>query len=87
MNKIILPALGASAFFVAPAMANETEAFCVDFATEHELGTEPCPCIGEVGEADPDVKAAILALTHPDETDSWDDATKEALSVCFPENA
>ena len=85
MNKFILSAFVAGAAFAAPALANETEEFCVAFAGEYDLGTEPCECIGEVGEADSDVKEAILALTSPDETENWDQSTKDALAGCFPE--
>ncbi len=83
MNKIILSALVAGAAIAAPAFASETEDFCVAFAGEHDLGTEPCACVGEAGEADADVKEAILALTSPDETESWDQSTKDALASCF----
>jgi hypothetical protein len=83
MNKIILSALVAGAAIAAPAFANETEDFCTAFAGEHGLGTEPCACVGEVGEANADVKADILALTSPDETEGWDQSTKEALAECF----
>lgn len=87
MKKLILPAVIAGAVFAAPAFASETEDFCNAFATEFDLGTEPCACVGEVGEANPEVKEQILALTHPDETEAWDDDTKEALSVCFPQGS
>lgn len=87
MKKLILAVLVAGAAVTLPAFANETEDFCNAFATEFDLGTEACSCVGEVGEANPDVKAAVLALTHPDETDAWDDATKEKLSICFPQES
>ncbi len=83
MNKMMLPVLVAGVAFTAPALASETEDFCVAFAGEHDLGTEPCPCIGAAGEADADVKAEILSLTSPDETENWSDGTKEALAECF----
>lgn len=87
MRYLIVTALLASAISAAPAMANETEDFCNAFATEFDLGTEPCSCVGEVGEANPDVKAAILALTDPSETDAWDQSIKEKLGVCFPQDS
>lgn len=86
MKNIILPALIAGAAFAAPAFANETEDFCTAFATKFGMGTEQCSCVGEVGEANPDLKAAILALTDPSDADAWDGALKEKLSVCFPQD-
>ena len=86
MKRVILIAALGVAAIAAPAVANETEDFCVAFATDHEIGTEPCSCIGEVGEANPDLKEAILALTSPDEVEGWDDALKEKIGVCFPQD-
>lgn len=87
MRHFILPALLASAFLAAPATANETEDFCNAFAAEFDLGAEPCSCVGEVGEANPDVKAAILALTDPSQTEAWDESIKQKLGVCFPQES
>lgn len=86
MNRLILPAIAAGAALAGVALANETEEFCISFATVHDLGTEECGCVGEVGEANPDVKAALLALNHPDELQNWDPALQEKLAVCFPQS-
>lgn len=84
MKRLIAAALAAS-FASAPAFANETEDFCVAFAGGNGWDTEPCSCVGEVGEANADVKAEILALVAPEDTEAMSDATKQALSVCFPD--
>ncbi len=85
MKKLILSAFILGAAFAGTAMANESEDFCVAFAEEHDLGTEPCSCIGEVSEGNADVKAALFALTDPSEVESWDEASKEAIGACFPQ--
>ncbi|GJL93623.1 MAG: hypothetical protein DHS20C05_00280 [Hyphococcus sp.] len=85
MKKLLLFAFIAGAACGGVAIANESEDFCVAFAEEHDLGTEPCSCIGEVSEANPDLKEALLALTDPSEVESWDEASKEAVAACFPE--
>ena len=69
----------------AQQSANETEAFCVEFAGGNGWDTEPCSCVGEVAEGDASVKEEILALSSAEDVDLMSDATKEALSVCFPE--
>lgn len=87
MRNLIAPALFASVVLSAPAFANETEDFCNAFASDHDLSTQPCSCIGEVADANPDVKEAVLALTDPSETDAWDDSIKQKLGVCFPQES
>ena len=84
MNKLIISTILAAGLTTSVAIANETEAFCVEFAGGNGWDTEPCGCVGEVGEADPAVKEALLALSAPEDVDALDDSVKEALSVCFP---
>lgn len=83
--KFVAAAALAASFAAAPAFANETEDFCVAFASGNGWDTSPCSCVGEVGEANADVKAEVLALVSPEDTDAMSDATKQALSVCFPD--
>ena len=86
MKKLLMAAAAAGAAVMASASANETEEFCNDFTAAHGIDSTPCSCVGEVGEADSAVKEAVLALTAPEDADLMDDAVKEALSVCFPDN-
>ena len=72
---------------IMPASAGETEDFCIDFVISNDMGsTEPCSCVGEVGDADANVKDAILALSTPEDTENLDETVQEALAHCFPEN-
>ncbi len=87
MRKILLTAVFLGAAVAMPASANETEDFCVDFVTSNDMGsTEPCSCVGEVGEANAAVKEEILALASPEDTDNLSESAQEALSVCFPQD-
>jgi hypothetical protein len=86
MNKIFLSGVFAFGAVLAPALANDVEAFCVGFAEGNGWDTEPCSCVGDVASGDQSVADAVLALETAEDVDLMDDAVKEALSVCFPEN-
>jgi hypothetical protein len=86
MHKLLYAAAFAVAAISASAYANETEDFCVEFAGGNGWDTSPCSCVGEVAEGDSSVKEEILALSSAEDVDYLSDSTKEALSVCFPEN-
>ncbi len=86
MKKLFCAAGIAAAAVFAPAMANETEAFCVEFASANGWDTEPCACVGEVAEANPDVKAVILALKTPEDVEAMDQSVKDEIAACFPES-
>ena len=85
MKNLMIAAVIAAPMAFGAASANETEAFCVEFAGGNGWDTEPCSCVGEVAEGDASVKEEILALSSAEDVDLMSDATKEALSVCFPE--
>ncbi len=86
MRKMILVAALFGAATILPAAANETEDFCVDFASGNGWDTEPCACVGDVGEANSDVKDVILALSSPEDVDAMDQSVKDELAHCFPES-
>ncbi len=85
MKKTILAGVFAISTAVAPAFANDVEAFCVDFAGGNGWDTEPCSCVGDVASSDQSVADAVLSLESAEDVDLMDDSVKEALSVCFPE--
>lgn len=86
MNKLIVTAAFIGAAVVMPASAGETEDFCIDFVTSNDMGgTEPCSCVGDVGDANSDVKDAVLALSTPEDVDAMDQSVKDELAHCFPE--
>ena len=85
MKKLFCAAGAAVCVAFAPASANETEAFCVDFASSNGWDTSPCSCVGDVADANPDVKATVLALTSPEDVEAMDQSVKDKLSVCFPQ--
>ena len=87
MKKIVLIAALMGGAFAMPASAGETEEFCIDFVTDNDMGgTEPCSCVGDVGDGNSDVKDAILALTAPADVDAMDQSIKDELAHCFPES-
>ena len=85
MGKILLSGLIALGAIATPALANDVEAFCVEFAGGQGWDTEPCSCVGDVASGDDAVAEAVLALETPEDVDAMDDSVKESLSVCFPE--
>ena len=87
MKKIVLVAAFMGGAVAMPASAGETEDFCIGFVTSNDMGsTEPCSCVGDVGDANSNVKDAILALSGPEDVDAMDQSVKDELSHCFPES-
>lgn len=84
MKNLMIAGVMLAPFLIAPANANETEDFCVAFATENGWDTEPCACIGEAADSNPDAKAEILSFTSPEDAEAMSQSTKETIAHCFP---
>lgn len=85
MLKVVTAAAAAGAAVFSLASANESEAFCVEFASGNGWDTEPCACVGEVMESDAGVKAEILGFSTAEDVEGMSESTKEAISACFPQ--
>jgi len=84
MNKFILSGLFAAASVTGAAFANEAEDGCNAYAEAHGVDNSGCACLGEAAADDSDLAEALAAITSPEDLESADDATKEAIAACFP---
>ena len=83
MKKEILVALFAASV-MTPAFANETADNCREYASANGTDDSGCDCLGEAAAGDADLAAALAAISSPEDLEAADDATKEAVAVCFP---
>lgn len=84
MKKLMIAALLAAGF-VAPVSANEVVDACMEYAASQGSDDAGCGCLGEAAAEDEALAAALLEITSPEDLESADDATRAAITACFPD--
>lgn len=87
IRALTVSALCVMTLAAAPgAFANETAEACRAYmaANNPDADASGCDCLGEAAAENPELAAAVAAISTPADVEAADDATKAAIGACFP---
>ncbi len=90
MNTLLCAFIAPLAFMLFAAegdVAQEIADGCRAYAEANGTDASGCDCIGEAAAKDPSLMEALAAIEIAEDFANADDATKAALTACFPADA